>query len=152
MVNDAALSARAEPFDLEHMPKEVLVLTAGADVQDDRIEITVCGWTRDGDCLILGHQLIWGSFADHSTWDEVDEFLRAKWPHPFDGKLGIAAANIDCGDGDHSEAVINFCVPRASRRIFAIKGMPGAGSASRWPRARRSWTSLRWSESTRSRT
>jgi hypothetical protein len=44
MVNDAALSARAEPFDLEHMPKEVLVLTAGADVQDDRIEITICGW------------------------------------------------------------------------------------------------------------
>ena len=61
MVDEGALAARAEEWELDHMPKEVLVLTAGGDVQDDRVEITVCGWTRDGDCLILGHMIIWAA-------------------------------------------------------------------------------------------
>lgn len=33
MVNEGALAARAEPWDLEHMPKEALVLTAGAEMK-----------------------------------------------------------------------------------------------------------------------
>jgi phage terminase large subunit GpA-like protein len=42
MINEDALAARAEPFDLNDTPKEVLILTAGGDVQDDRVEITIC--------------------------------------------------------------------------------------------------------------
>ena len=42
------LAARGEPFGLDAFPPEVLVLTAGIDVQDDRLEITIIGWTRDG--------------------------------------------------------------------------------------------------------
>jgi phage terminase large subunit GpA-like protein len=126
MINEGALAERAEPFDLNDIPKEVLILTAGADVQDDRVEISICGWTRDGECLILGHIVIWGSFTDDSTWDEVDELLRTKWKHPFGGVLKIDAACIDAGDGDHYDYVLNFCVPKMSRRIFATKGIYGA--------------------------
>jgi phage terminase large subunit GpA-like protein len=126
MVNEDALAARAEPFDLDHIPKEVLVLTAGGDVQDDRIEATICGWTRNSECLVLGHSVIWGSFADQGTWDEMDELLRTKWRHPFGGRLKIDAAVMDAGDGDHYDSVMNFCVPKLSRRVFAGKGLFGA--------------------------
>jgi phage terminase large subunit GpA-like protein len=85
MVDEGALAARAEEWDLDHIPKEVLVLTAGGDVQDDRVEFTVCGWTRDGDCLDPRPFVVCGSFAEHSTRDEVDEVLRAKWVHPYAG-------------------------------------------------------------------
>ena len=129
MITDTALAARAEPFDLNDFPKEVLVLTAGADVQDDRIEVTICGWTRAGDCLILSHQVIWGSFVDASTWDEFEELLRTKWRHPLGGMMKIDAACVDASDGDHYDQVLNFCVPKANRRIFAIKGMFGAGQS-----------------------
>ena len=57
----SALQARAEPFGLDSIPAEVLVLTAGCDVQDDRLEITLAGWTRDGTALVLGHVVIWGT-------------------------------------------------------------------------------------------
>jgi len=126
MIDEGALSARAEPWDLNSIPSEVLILTAGADVQDDRIEVTIAGWTRAGDCLVLGHIVVWGSFSDASTWDEVDELFRTKWKHPFGGWLKIDAAVVDAGDGDHYDHVMNFCVPKASRRIFAGKGMFGA--------------------------
>jgi phage terminase large subunit GpA-like protein len=126
MVNEDALAARAESWDLNDIPASVLVMTAGADVQDDRVEVTICGWTKESECLILGHIVVWGSFTDDSTWDEVDELLRTKWRHPYGGQLKIDAAVIDAGDGDHYQTVLNFCIPKKNRRIFAGKGMYGA--------------------------
>ena len=61
MVDETALRNRAEPFDLEHIPEEVMTLEVGADVQDDRVEATVCGFTRTTECLVLGHFVIWGA-------------------------------------------------------------------------------------------
>jgi len=126
MINEGDLAARAEPWGLNDIPKEVLVLTLGADVQDDRIENVIVGWTRESECLVLAHIVIWGSFADASSWVEEDELLRTKWRHPLGGMLRIDAGVIDAGDGDHFDAVLNFCVPKMSRRIFAGKGLFGA--------------------------
>jgi phage terminase large subunit GpA-like protein len=124
-LREDTLQARAEPFGLDAIPPEVLLLTCRCDTQDDRIEASVLGWTKTGECLILGHFIVWGSFADSETWAEFDELLRSKWRHPWGGQLKVDAAVIDAGDGDHYDHVLAFCVPRASRRIFAGKGMFG---------------------------
>ena len=110
-IDDAALQARAEPFGLDAIPADVLVLTAGVDVQDDRLEITIAGWTRDGTALVLGHIVIWGSPDDDTTWLELDELLKTRWTHPLGGKLRIDAAAIDSGDGDWTDKVYSFCLP-----------------------------------------
>lgn len=124
-VDEAALSTRVEPFDLDRMPAEVLALSAGSDVQDDRIETVILGWTRDGVCLALGYNIVWGSYTDPDTWSELDDLLKSRWRHPLGGELKIDAAVIDAGDGDHYDAVLNFAGPRISRRIFAGKGVFG---------------------------
>jgi phage terminase large subunit GpA-like protein len=126
MLSETALAARAEPIGLTAIPTEVLVLTAGADVQDDRVETSIVGWTRDNVALAPAHLVIWGSFQDQTTWQEVDELLRSRWRHPHGGDLKIDAACVDASDGDHYDAVLNFCVPKTSRRVFAIKGLYGA--------------------------
>jgi phage terminase large subunit GpA-like protein len=129
LLDDSTLAARAEPFDLNRIPPEVLFLTVGVDTQDDRLEISVCGWTRKNECLVLQHFTIWGSFTDAGTWDELAELLRSTWRHPFGGTLKIDAGVIDAGDGDHFDQVMNFCVPKLARRIFPGKGLFGARPA-----------------------
>lgn len=131
MVDETALAARAEEWDLNRIPVEVIFMSAGCDVQDDRVEMTILGWARNGECLVLGHVIVWGSFADQSTWDEIDEILRAKYRHPWGGMLRIDACAIDAGDGDHYETVLNFCIPKTSRRVVATKGRSGAEPAMR---------------------
>ena len=42
------LAGRVEPIGLERIPPEIVLLTAGADVQDDRIEVCVLGWPLAG--------------------------------------------------------------------------------------------------------
>ena len=125
-IDKSALASRVEPFDLNDIPREVLVVTIAADVQDDRLEATAVGWTRDGTALVLAHFVIWGSFQDETTWAEFDETLRTKWKHPFGGQLKVDACCIDAGDGDHYDSVLSFAAPQIKFRTFAIKGVGGS--------------------------
>ena len=101
MISMGALQSRAEPWDLNNIPPEVLILTAGGDVQDDRVEISVLGWTKERASALSSAMPSSGvRMRNHSTWDEVDELLRTKWRHPWGGMLKIDAACIDCGDGE----------------------------------------------------
>jgi phage terminase large subunit GpA-like protein len=120
-----ALAARAEPFGLDNLPEEVLSITAGCDVQRDRIEVTFIGWNEDREAFVLGHKVIWGLPADDATWAELDSVLRQRWKHPFGGTLGVEAAAVDSGDGETMEAVYSFCLPRIRGRIFPVKGDGG---------------------------
>jgi phage terminase large subunit GpA-like protein len=129
MVDESALAARAEPIGLNNIPAEVLIVTVGVDVQDDRVECSIIGWTRESVAVVLAHHVIFGGFEDDSLWQEVDELLRSRWRHPFGGSLKVDAACVDCSDGDHFDKVINFCVPKMNRRVFASKGMAGARPA-----------------------
>lgn len=125
-VDEHAVAGRVEPFGLDAIPEEVLAVTAGVDVQDDRLEVTFAGHAADGCIFVLGHVIVWGSPDDDITWQELDALLASRWPHPLGGRLRCDAALIDSGDGDHTARVYRFAFPRASRRIMAGKGMPGA--------------------------
>ena len=127
-LDESELSARAEPWSLEAIPPEVLLVTAGVDVQDDRLEVTFVGWTRT-DALILAHCVVWGAVHDDSTWLELDELLRSTWPHPNGGTPRLDAAIIDSGSGGHTDIVYSFCGPRFGRHIVAGKGVAGTRPA-----------------------
>jgi phage terminase large subunit GpA-like protein len=128
-LNESELAARCEDFSLNAIPADVVAITAGVDVQDDRLEITLLGWTRSAMIFVLGHLIIFGAPDDDTTWTELEELARTKWAHPWGGKLKIDAMLIDSGDGDWTERVYSFAFPRAARRIMAGKGMSGARPA-----------------------
>jgi len=107
------------------IPVAVLLLTAGVDVQPDRLEISIYGWDRDGVAYALGHFVLWGDVLEGHVWRELDELLLQRWAHPLGGKIGIEVACVDSGDGGTTEAVYGFCWPRQSRNVLAIKGMYG---------------------------
>jgi phage terminase large subunit GpA-like protein len=119
-VDESALAARAEPFSLEAIPADVLVITVGVDLQDDRLECSVIGWSRT-ETFVLAHLIVWGSPGEDSTWHEVDEVLKTKWTHPAGGRIGVDACVID--SGHMTDRVYAFAFPRAGRRIFPGKGL-----------------------------
>ncbi len=124
-LDEDSLAGRAEGWGLDRLPEEVLALTAGCDVQHDRLEITLTGWAEDGTAFILGHEVIWGAWDAPETWAELDGLLRQSFAHALGGRLGIDAAAVDAGDGTTMQAVTAFCTPRTRRKVLAIKGAPG---------------------------
>jgi phage terminase large subunit GpA-like protein len=129
MVDESALTELIKPFGLNAIPPEVLAITVGVDVQDDRLECSIVGWTREDEALVLGHPIVWGSSQDDTTWAELDALLRTTWLHPFGGRMKVDAALIDSGDGGITDKVYSFCFPRLGRKIWAGKGAAGTRPA-----------------------
>jgi len=125
-VDDGTLAARREQYG-PTIPEGVAVLTAGVDIQDDRIEITIKGWGRGEESWLIEWMTLHGRpETDQKVWADLDAVLNRSWAHELGMSLRIAATCIDSG-GHATKQVYDFCVKREHRRIWAIKGVGGAG-------------------------
>ncbi|ABK43833.1 phage terminase GpA [Magnetococcus marinus MC-1] len=115
------------------LPADVAVLTAGVDVQDDRLEIEIVGWGRDEESWSIDYRVLWGDPSSPAVWEDLDNLLRYPRPHSRQlPDMTIRAAAIDTG-GHHTLKSYAFCRSRQGRRIWAIKGRGGQGVPI-WPR------------------
>jgi phage terminase large subunit GpA-like protein len=130
------LAGRVEPIGLERIPEEVVLLTVGADVQDDRIEACVVGWALAGAPCVLAHVIIDGNTLEDQTWRDFDAFLMTRWRHPHGWEIKIDGAAIDSGGHEgRTQKVYDFAGARLHRRIYAIRSVGGARPI--WTRAQR---------------
>lgn len=127
-LDEHELYGRREAFRMDALPEDVLLLTAGVDCQDDRLEIVLMGHGRS-DLFALDHRILWGAIDGDAVWEELDALLRTRWQHPNGGSLAIDACAIDSGDGGHTDLVHAFTRPRFGRRVVSIKGVPGFSRA-----------------------
>lgn len=119
-LNEHVLAERKENYAIDAIPPEVLLLTAGADIQKDRIEVQIVGWGLDQECWVLDHQVIYGDPTQQQVWREFDEVLTTTYD-------GYKIAGVAVDSGYLTEYVYQFTKPRSSRRVFAIKGQAGMG-------------------------
>jgi phage terminase large subunit GpA-like protein len=123
------LLSRAEPYQLRTVPIGALILTAGVDVQDDRLEIQIMGHGRGDKTWPIDYHVIFGNPADEKIWDALVDYLKAKFTNHYGRELRIEATAIDTG-GHHTHAVYNFVRKAAGlgiARCIAIKGASTTG-------------------------
>jgi len=125
-VDDYLLSERREP--METVPEDVMLVTAGEDVQDSRLEVSYVGWARDDESYVLGHQTLYGDPSTPNLWNTLDEELFRQFHTESGRQLGVRATCVDSG-GHFTQSVYAFCKKNYGRRIFAIKGVGGEGKA-----------------------
>lgn len=102
-------------------PKEVLVITCGVDVQDDRLEAEVVGWGLEEESWSLQYHVFHGDPAGTEVWKDLDNLLSQQIAHESGGNLQISCTCVDSG-GHHTQAVYEYCKQREVSRVFAIKG------------------------------
>ena len=108
---------------LRPVPEDVLLLTAGTDVQDDRLETTVCGWGRDERLWVLEHNIIWDDPSSGRCWDRLAAYYRTEFESADGRQLRIKRACVDSG-GHHTSAVYAFA--GRTRGVLALKGVFGS--------------------------
>ncbi len=101
------------------------IVTAGADIQGDRIEIEFVAWGTDEESWSLDYVVIMGDFNRPEVQAEVDAQLERKWMHPCGVELAVMAAFLD--SGHKAKAVYQFTKKRERRKIYACKGRGGPG-------------------------
>lgn len=119
------LYERREDWHLGEVPEGALILTAGADVQRDRIEIDVWGWGENLESWLVDHIVLEGDTAREDVWDDLTGFLAETWPHAGGARMALARLAIDTGDGATTDAVYGWCRKMGHGQVIAIKGVGG---------------------------
>ena len=105
------------------VPQKAVVLVAGVDTQDDRLEASI--WAFGGEygdeSWLVSHDIFWGDPGRSELWDRLDDYLMKPWEHESGTTLRVAATAVDTG-GHYTDSVYKFCKNRKNRRIYAIKG------------------------------
>ena len=119
------LKARCEPYKLLTVPTGGLLLTAGVDVQDNRLAVVIRAWGPGEESWLIWWGEIYGDPAQPHVWTQLDGLLDRRYPHDSGVDLEIICMAVDSG-GHHTQTVYNYCRIR-SPRVIAIKGASRAG-------------------------
>ena len=111
---------RVEDYGCE-VPNEVYILTAGIDTQDDRFEIEVLGYGKNGETWSIDYKVISGDPQFKETQDALDMYLNRSWSRADGTTMKIIGAGIDTG-GHRTKAMYKYCKDRFSKKIFPLKG------------------------------
>lgn len=118
------LMERAEDYGTETLPDGVVVLTAGIDVQPNRIELEVLGWGCGEETWSIDYVVLWGDPNGPLVWQELDHVLLRIYQHPSGVQLRVCRSCIDTG-GANTQAVYEYVKLREHMGVLGIKGMPG---------------------------
>ncbi len=122
--DEDSLMARREEYHAE-LPDGVLVLTAGVDTQDDRMEYEIIGHGHFGETWGIEKGLIMGRPDDDATWTKLDEMVFDRVLH-FENGIGLKMSMSFVDEGGHFTQDVRLrCRERIGKKVFCIKGMSG---------------------------
>lgn len=119
------LKARGEPYRAREIPRSYVILTAGVDVQKDRLEYQVVAWARGERCAVVDVGFLEGDPTRPEVWKKLDEYLQAPVRNRFGTDLKIRSVAVD--SGYLPDEVLQFTRLRKHRGVFAIKGAATSG-------------------------
>lgn len=118
---DPLLARREMPW--TKVPKDCLFLTAGVDVQQNRLECNVVGFGKGNEAWFVDYFVIYGDPNQPMVWSELDTLLMTTYEHESGNVMKIGGAGIDTGYA--TDRVYEYINSRSFIRLFAIKGIAG---------------------------
>ena len=123
--DEDSLMARREEYPAE-LPEGVLVLTAGVDTQDDRMEYEIVGHGHFGETWGIEKGIVMGRPYDDAVWAQLDELVFDRVLR-FENGVGLKMSMSFVDEGGHfTQEVRMQCRARLGKKVFCIKGMPGS--------------------------
>ena len=120
------LYQRRERYPIGEVPEGVVFLTAGIDVQKDRLVYEVVGWGAGKRSWSIDSGILPGDTSTESgaPWQALDELLGRAWQSADGQALSIRMLAVD--SGYNTQTVYNWCRRHAMSRVIACKGVPTA--------------------------
>ncbi len=124
---------RREDYQLGTVPAGGLLLTAGADVQRDRIEVQVVAWGRGKESWLVDYVVLDGDTSRPEVWRSLTQLQQTTYPHAGGSRLPILRLAID--SGYETQAVYAWARTQAPGRVLVVKGQESGAVAVGQPTA-----------------
>lgn len=121
------LQTRREAYSIGSVPMGALFLTAGVDVQKERVVYEVVGWGRGKRSWSIDQGEIPGdtSDIDRGPWGQLDAMLARTYPHAAGVEMPIRMLAIDAGY--NTQTVYGWTRRYPMNRVMAVKGQDHGG-------------------------
>lgn len=121
------LYGRREPYQLGTVPRGGLVLTAGVDVQKDRLVVEIVAWGRAKTSWSIDYGVLPGDTADleKGPWHQLDELLARTFDHEDGAEMPIRMLAVD--SGYNTQTVYTWARKYPLNRVIAVKGQASGG-------------------------
>ena len=115
---------RREDFPLGAVTAKGLMLTAGADIQNDRIEVDVWAWGRGLESWLVDHVVLYGNPGAAEVWEELTKLLSRTWRHENGKHVKLQKFAIDTAGGFEAMAY-KWCRRMGPGLVMPVKGAHG---------------------------
>jgi len=130
------VAARRETYQQNIVPNGAVFLTAGVDVQKDRLEMEIVGWGRGKTTWSVAYRTIWGNPDDEdpgkNPWEKLDSVLMETFEREDGGHVPIHMLAID--SSAYTMIVYDWARRHPPGRVMAVKGMDGLTQILRQPK------------------
>ena len=121
-LDPTGLKKRAYVFPAQ-VPMGGLYLTAGIDMQGDRLEAEIVAWGEGEQSWSIGYHVLWGDPLGGDVWNDLDDLLSGTYLHESGAVMPVSAACLDTGGtSGMTQAAYDYLKGKTGRRLFGIKG------------------------------
>lgn len=120
-----------ENYEFNTVPNGGIVITAGVDVQPDRLECEIVAWGKNKESWSVAYHQFMGDTAQDEVWDELEKLMvDGRWLTSQGNVIQIRTMAVDTGFNTHRvydwiRKVNMIC----GDRVLAIKGQGSLASA-----------------------
>lgn len=111
---------RREDYPIGIVPKGGVFLTAGVDVQKDRLEVEIVAWGHERESWSVDYRVFPGDPNREEVWKHIDDLLEETFPDAEGVDLPIYRLAVDTGYA--TPAVYAWVRKKQSDRVIPIKG------------------------------
>lgn len=111
---------KRETYEINKPNNKVVFLTAGVDVQKDRIECHIMGWCRGKVSYSIDYRVLLGQTTMIDVWDQLAEIVNETWIREDGTELPIRMMAVD--SGYNTTQVYDFCKRFDVTKVIPTKG------------------------------
>lgn len=93
---------RKRGYQQGQVPQGVNLLTAGVDVQKNRLVYVIRGWGKNYESWLIEYAELWGETDQPQVWQQLSELSTKQWQ-------GLSLSRIAIDSGYQTQAVYEFC-------------------------------------------
>ncbi len=111
---------RRVAYQINKPSADVGFITAGVDIQKDRIELELVGWCRGKRSYSIDYRVLMGDTSATAVWDELAKVVGETWIREDGVHLSMGLMAVDTGY--NTQHVYDFCRRFDITRVVPVKG------------------------------
>lgn len=112
---------RREKYKIGVVPNDGYVLTAGVDVQNDRLELEIVAWGMNLESWSVDYRVLYGKPSEAEVWKKLSAILEEEFEGEDGAKRKINMLAIDTGFS--TQDVYAWVRSQSIHNVMAIKGV-----------------------------